>query len=586
MARERDRGDMRRGGRLDSSATPLGVGLSLLSLGFGGVAAAQDSPRMTPPSATAEDQWGPPHIVLPRWHGRMTPPGAAEARFVLRELRVENDFAGLAPASFAAENTGREISVADVYGFAEALQEAYAASGYALARVVVPTQEIDSDGVVRVLVIDGFIEAVNADALPARVRGRVGRVLSGLVGARGVSDSAIERQLLIAGDTAGLQLEATLTPGAQTGGAVLVLTGAHKLVAAVLAADSRVAKDLGGYQVTASAALNSALGAGEQLYATIAGYPNADLFTEESRRRYFSLGGTVPVGADGWMIGMSADYSSTRPEGASAPLQLKSQYARLGVAASYPFIRTRHLNLAGRIGFDAIEERQETLLGMGATLSLDQTRVVRLGLTASGPLWEGRARGGVDVELSRGIDGLGARSAADASILKPLSRQGADAEFTRLAAEASIAANVGMGADLSVHFSGQYNFDDPLLRSEQFTPIGRRAISGPPAGELVGDRGAAIRAELGRAFPLHNTDLHAVAPYVFAAAATTSYEQPTVLERETTELTAIGVGVDFTIRSGEAGGPITTFNLEWSQLGSDAPAFDRSWVGAAIVTRF
>src|SRR5262249_13022826 len=147
--------------------------------------------------------------------------------------------------------------------------------------------------------------------------------------------------LLIAGDTAGLSLTSTLAPGRTVGGAVLVLAGAHDLVALALAADNRVDEQFGRLQVTGSLALNSPLGHGDQFYATFAGYPGDDLFSDDARRRYAAIGASVPLGDDGVLVGVSADYSTTRPRGNVAAQKLSGEYSRFGVWASYPIIRSR-----------------------------------------------------------------------------------------------------------------------------------------------------------------------------------------------------------------------------------------------------
>src|SRR3546814_4060736 len=71
------------------------------------------------------------------------------------------------------------------------------------------------------------------------------------------------------------------------------------------------------------------------------------------------------------------------------------------------------------------------------------------------------------VEASFGIDGLGARSRADAMPLLPLSRQGADASFRKLAVEAALVQPVGAGVQIAINARAQTAFGKPLVNAEQ-----------------------------------------------------------------------------------------------------------------------
>jgi hemolysin activation/secretion protein len=282
---------------------------------------------------------------------------------------------------------------------------------------------------------------------------------------------------------------------------VLVLQGEHDLVSGVISADNRVSDQLGESQATVSLVLNSPFGGGERFVATFAGHPESNVFTDEAVRRYLALGMTAPVGADGLMFGLSADYSSTRPEGAVAPQALHSEYSRVGASLSYPFLRSRAANIVGRAQFDAVSDIQRTELGgpPEQSLSADRLRVLRLRLDG-----DVRLGGGARVEyglgVSQGFDGMGARSASDASVFKPLTRAGADAEFSALDAEVRFSTPALFGTTLALSARAQDSFGDPLLRSEQFSPTSWDGLTGPPPGAMIGDSGGVARIELGRAF--------------------------------------------------------------------------------------
>jgi hemolysin activation/secretion protein len=517
--------------------------------------------------------------VFPQAQGQAAPAGADAISFTLTDLTVEGAFEDVS----AAGAPRGEVTVADIYAYAAQLQQAYLDAGYPLARVIVPAQELDENGAVRLRVIDGYVQALNLDAVPEAARRRVQQVLSPLVGKRRPTSAEIERRLLLAGDTAGLVLRTTLTAGGDLGGAVLVLHGAHDPFVGVLAADNLVSDPYGGAQIAASVALNSPFGGGEQLYATVAGYPEGDFFNDDARRRYFALGYSMPIGADGLTANVSLDYSSTRPGGDVEALRLESEYQRIGFGLSYPIVRSRTHNLFANVNFDSVRETQDTrITGTSVPLSEDRLSVLRLGLDASGQLGGG-GHGAFHFTLSQGLDILDARSAEDATAIKPLSRQGADADFTRLELDGAVEFPIASGISFSVGAGGQHAFDDPLLRSEQYSPIGRNGVSGPPSSAIVGDRGWAARTELRAAT---RDDTAFFAPYLFGAAGEVHLEQPTALELKRTEALAFGAGVRVHVPADEFGRSPFSLGFELSRLESNDSSLKGGWVSVSLSTRF
>lgn len=541
--------------------------------------AQTESPSQTRPGVSAAEPSRDAIFVFPSAQGQSAPAGAEAISFNLTSLTIDGAYEDVS----AAGAPRGEVTVADIYAYAAQLQEAYLDAGYPLARVIVPAQELDESGAVRIQVIDGYVESLNLDAVPERARARVQQVLAPLVGKRRPTGAEIERRLLLAGDTAGLALRTTLTAGGELGGAVLVMHGAHDPIAGVLAMDNRVSKPYGGFQIAASVALNSFLGGGEQIFLTFAGFPEQHMFDDEARRRYFALGYSTPIGSDGLSANVSLDYSSTRPGGDVEPLRLESEYTRIGVGLSYPLVRTRTHNLIANANFDSVRETQDTrITGAPEPLSEDRLSVLRLGLSASGRLLRD-SHGGVHVELSQGLDILNARSADDATPLKPLSRQGADAEFTRLEVEGAFETPVASNVSFSLGASAQHAFEDPLLRSEQYSPIGQSGVSGPPSSAIVGDRGWSARAEL--RFPVRS-EAAFVTPYLFAAAGEAHLERPTALELKRTEAQAFGAGLRLQSAPDEFGRSAFSLGLEASTLQSNDGSVSDGWFSANLSLRF
>ena len=150
--------------------------------------AQTQSPSQVPPGQTLGPRAPSGSFSFPAARGQAAPEGAEAIRFTLRDLRVEGGLAPLEAQTQALKPAvGTEISVADVYGYAAALQAAYLEAGYPLVRVIVPAQDLDrATGSVRVLVVSGFVERIDVDGLPKAVRARVETVLRPLSDTRGL----------------------------------------------------------------------------------------------------------------------------------------------------------------------------------------------------------------------------------------------------------------------------------------------------------------------------------------------------------------------------------------------------------------
>lgn len=529
-----------------------------------------------------------PRISLPQVPaGATTPEQAKTLFFVLTGLDIEGEFPELAAirTELASALIGKRISVADLLALADKLQQAYVNAGYPLARVVTLPQEIDKRARVRLKVIDGFVERMDLEALPPAARSRVAAVLSPLIRKPHLTQQELERQLLIAGDTPGLILNAVFGAGKEIGGSILVLTGRYRPVSATLYVDDALPKSFRTWQAVSSFSFNNFLGFGEQLSVSAAGYPNEDYFTAHSTRRYLSAAFAVPLGINGLKAEFGATNARTTPH--VEPIfatqgLLDRAYARLAFDA----VKRRDSALTFSARYDATDERIDTLaLTPALPISLDRTRVVRGGFEG---LWRWREAGitlTYGGNLSQGLDAFGARTADKANPLLPLSRLGADAVFTKLDGHAEIYHNLPEDFFWSMAAAGQTPFNQPMLTSEQFDITGSRALSGFTSGALPGDGGWFVRGEFGRAFAAFGAMV--VTPYVFAAAGERILENPTFLEFKRLGAKNYGVGTRFNIAPLNAFMPEAYGFVEWSRRQVDVnPRLNGDRIFTGIVLRY
>jgi hemolysin activation/secretion protein len=219
------------------------AGLSLLSgLSVASAAAQTPAPSRLAPQSLRPEAPAAANVVLPGEQGLVAPANAERLSVEIGKVVVEGGFPELkeAAAALAAPLEGRKVSLAQIYALANAIEQAYASAGFVLARVVVPPQKLQRRGPLRLVVVDGFIEAIDAKGLPERERAAILVRASALIGQRHLRLSEIERRLLLAADLPGASLKSTLTRGASAGGAILVLEGTQRLVVGSLGYDNRL----------------------------------------------------------------------------------------------------------------------------------------------------------------------------------------------------------------------------------------------------------------------------------------------------------------------------------------------------------
>jgi hemolysin activation/secretion protein len=492
------------------------------------------------------------HIAIPQVPaGAQIPPQAKTLRFKLLGFDIKGEFQELVAQrkALAAPLIGKAITVAQVFEFADALQQIYAKAGYPLSRVVTLPQEFAGAARIKLRVIDGFVERMDLSALPGQVRGRVAAVLAPLQGKTHLQQSELERQLLIAGEAPGLVLNATFAAGKEVGGSVLVLTGRYRPVSLSLYMDNDMPVVFGTGQGVTSASANSLLGWGEQLTVSAAGLPDKDFVSEFPTRRY--LGGifSIPIGIDGWKFETGGTDGITTPRvdpSAATKGVYNEGYAKL----SYELLKRRDYELTLNERLDAANEEIESLAVMPITpLSEDRTRVLRTG--ADG-IWRLRESGTTVIygaNYSHGLDALGARTAADAATtLVPLSRQGADAVFDKVDGHIEIDQALPQDFFVNLYAAGQDSFHRAMLTSEQYDIDGAKLLSGFTAGSLPGDTAWVTRAELGRNITTQLPVGGVVwMPYIFGATGERILEDPTALEIGSVHATNYGAGLRFNV---------------------------------------
>ncbi|MFC0012061.1 ShlB/FhaC/HecB family hemolysin secretion/activation protein [Devosia nitrariae] len=554
---------------------------ALLALLCASSSLAQTASQVTPdfePQRTGTGQ----ALVFSGAPGLRAPEGAEALVVALANVVVEGGKPELEQqtAQIRAALTGRRVSVAEIFERARDLEAAYADAGYVLVRVVVPAQTLNDGGTLRLTVVDGFLERLDAQGVPEPVRSRVVALVEPLLRRPDVTLAEIERRLLLAGDTPGVALRTALASGAEPGGAVLVVSADFDPVMPFIAIDNTLPKSLGTWSVTAGLDINNFFNSGEVLYFRAVGHPrfNGDddlygIFDDDPQYRSLTAGGIVPLGNSGLAFNLEGTLTQTTPE-STLGIQTSSRFERLSARLDYPLVRSRALDLNVGLVFDVQNEYQDLITGVGDFgISEDRLRILRL--TGDGAWSSDFGLLTAAATLSFGLDALGARSADDATPGLPLSRQGADATFQKLELELGYYQTLAPHLAVSVSGKAQTSFGDPLLRSEQIGIASLDELSTFDAGSLTGDSGWVVRAEASAPFDISTGAINLVAsPYVFGAIGNVYLEQPTVLEEAEINASSLGLGVRFGASDGKD--ISSTLTLEYGRaFRDDRPDDDR-----------
>jgi hemolysin activation/secretion protein len=511
---------------------------------------SQTASQITPPTFRPDLPRIGGSVVFSGEPGLAAPPGSDRLSVTLSGVSVSGGRPELVAEQAALEGrlVGGPVAVSELFAAAQDLEAAYARAGYVLVRVVLPPQELRDGGRLRLVIVDGYIERVDVQQLPERVRDRAAAVLDPLVGRRGLRLSQIERQLLIAGDIPGVALRSALSAGDESGGAVLTVEARYRPYTGFVSLDNTLASDLGRWTLGLGVDANSLLGRGETFYLRAFGYPGVGsdgFFASDPLQRILAAGVVLPIGTQGLTFNLEYTDSETTPEVPRGVLQTASDFERWTFAVAYPIIRTLPLDLSARVSFD-VQSEDQTSLDPDATLSSDDLRILRLSSDATWRRDSGAELSGRAI-LSLGLDAFGARSARDATPDEPLSRQGADADFQKLEVAVGYTQPLPRSFGLQLYARGQTSFGQPLALSEQIGIASLEELSTFDAGTIGGDSGWIARADLTSTHSIDDWRVPLIlTPYVFAATGAVYLEEPTALEERSVHATSFGIGLDLT----------------------------------------
>jgi hemolysin activation/secretion protein len=468
------------------------------------------------------------------------------ARFVIDDAYP--DLAAAAREIFAPLRN-RPLTVAEIRAAADRLQQAYLDHGHLLTRVDLPSLDVPRGGELRIRVVHGFIESIDADRVPEPVRALVLRYVAPLVGNRSLTSKLYQRAVLLANGLPSVHLRASFREGTVDGATILVLEGSYRAFATSLGLDNYLPTVLGRTSATLSTAYNAASPYVEQVFLNASAAVDVDPLLADSPHRYFDTGFRSALGTSGAELEMRYVWAEANPplaadttDAGNAFIDTAAAFRRISLRLSYALLKNAATNVGVSAGYDATAEFQLEN-PFANSLYADHLRVLRFGVAASHSFGTG-TEAGFEVELSQGIDAFGSRGPSQATATVPLSQPGASDVFTKWALSGSLRQSVGAGVTLDLRAHGQYVAARPLLLAEKFTLGGPADLSAYDFSFFSGDRGYDVRAEIQHLLNLpHGAASTLFQSYVFAARGEVLNLAPVGLERGAEIGNAAGFGV-------------------------------------------
>ncbi|MBV8687714.1 MAG: ShlB/FhaC/HecB family hemolysin secretion/activation protein [Alphaproteobacteria bacterium] len=369
---------------------------------------------------------------------------------------------------------GRQLGRDELRSLAADVAGVARQAGYGLASARVPQQRL-ANGILRVKVDEGRIDAVEVSGDGASA---VQPLLNRLISGRPIKTVELERQLLLAGDVAGVS-----TRGARIedrgGVRTLLLQALRRPAAGRITTDNWGSSVVGPVIGTVTYDLNGLVGSRDRLSL------GGSLSIQPREYQFASAAYTAPIGSRGTEVSLSGFYGHLRPGAELRNEDLAGRSLDLRAGLSHPLLRARSASLWASVEAAA---RNSDVDRAGSADRRDRIRSVAATLSGLAQAGGGRLRG--RLALIQGMPLLGATQRGSALA----SRSDAGAGFTKVEFYTSYQRAFGRRFSVVAALTGQVAAT-PLLSSMEMGLGGRSFLRAYDYRELSGDSGAAASVE-------------------------------------------------------------------------------------------
>jgi hemolysin activation/secretion protein len=473
------------------------------------------------------------------------------------------------------EYVGKELDFEGLNEAATKVRAYYRSRGYFLAQAYLPRQVI-REGRVEIALIEGRIGEVDLDR-DAKA-GYSDRLLVGILGShlkqgQVITETGLERPLLLINDLPGASVVSEIRPSKTVGAADLRVNvdQAPGRINGFVDADNEGNRFTGEYRLGTNINWNTPLGYGDQ--ATFRG------FVSDEGMWYTRLAYLAPVWYRGTRVGVSYSKFDYRLTKDFAALDASGEGEVKSIYAFHPFIRTRNSNFILQLSYEDknLTDRIES------QSSVEERNISALKTGVVGDFRDGFLGGGLNAySLTWTSGNLGiAPPSVLALDIGPTGHK-TEGNFTKYNVDARRLQRITENLNLLVSFSGQ-KAQKNLASAEKFSLGGPNGVRAYPVGEATADTGTISTAELRYIIPgfkMIGGDVTLLTFYDYGWARVNEQPLPTDAENFRS-IAGAGVGVT----AGQEGSFIVRANASW-RTSKDDPQSDtvqrvpRVWVQA------
>lgn len=404
--------------------------------------------------------------------------------FILIDIELEGGTAlsDLFFQDLITEYKGRTVDLSVLNHLASRITQRYRDDGYFLSKAIVPKQKV-IDGIVKIQVIEGYVDTVTIDDPEGLLRNDYFNVLSTTIDAikslRPLYGPALERSILLLNDASGIEVQSILSASKNPhsiGAVDVVLKAVEKDSEYSIGYNNLGSRFVGPHQI------NTAWSGGNLFNSFDSFYAQSSAAIPFSEVIFGALSYTLPL-KHGLTTSLIMSYSASKPGHTLKDLEVEGDNMSVDLGISYPVIRSRreNLNIKGNLFIQnsATEILDEELID-------DKTRVLSIGADYSKhDNWNGLSS--ASLTLNKGLHVFGATKTGDANLSRAQGRSdffSAEIKMERL----QDLNDFVKGYQALVTIKGQYT-PHSLLSSQEIGFGGSVIGRAYDPSELTGDKG-------------------------------------------------------------------------------------------------
>jgi hemolysin activation/secretion protein len=425
----------------------------------------------------------------------------------------------------------RVTTVAQLLEAANQVTKMYQDRGYPLSVAFIPAQRFENNIVV-ITVVEGYVSKVKIEGNPGGSEERLRKIAEQLLEDKPLRRATFERVAGILNLQPGVSIVANVAPPTTTDGAA-EMTLVVKRRAFTVGLGMNYLQP--GVRGLLSASSNGLFSLGEQVTVSTL-QPRG-----KQKETYYAVNYIQPLGRDGLLAKLNWSDYRAKPENNTLAAQYidphyKTRASRIAASLSYPLAlaNTHSLMLSGGV-YSAENDQTYTVMPQYGGAEIEIHSVVRVlhaelsWVNVSMNQAQLQRTRNITIGLYQGIEQLGSKNDGN----------NVDLGFTKVTLQAAQSAQLPLGFGVAVSSSLQYS-QHILPNAEQIGFGGKLFGLGYASGELAGDKGWGISAEINRLFNTGYTYLKTVQPYLLADHSRV-YSNAAPLTRNTLGSVALGV---------------------------------------------